>query len=124
MKKIPGAGNPRFEHDCNHCIFLGSFCEEGYNDDLYFCTQGGSLPTLIARHSSDDPDYTSGWNLGQMAAEKKVVRYWGEQKSRIYINPPMRTAFIRAVEAKLARPDTVSIFFPIILPVPSNLENI
>lgn len=124
MKKIPNAGKPKFNHDCDRCIFLGRFCEEGYDDDLYFCAQGGSLPTLIARHSSDGPDYTSGWNFGQMAAEKKLVRYWGEEKSRIYINPPMRAAFVRAVEAKLAKPNPTSIHFAIVLPTPSNLEEI
>lgn len=43
---------PRFEHDCQNCIFLGGY--EEY--DLYFCPQGG-LPTIIARTSSEGGDY-------------------------------------------------------------------
>lgn len=46
----------RFEHDCDGCIPLG----KSGKADLYFCTQGGRMPTVIARFSDDEPDYTSG----------------------------------------------------------------
>lgn len=45
---------PRYEHDCTECIFLGKF--KRY--DLYF--HPGLDPTIIARYSSDGPDYISG----------------------------------------------------------------
>jgi hypothetical protein len=46
---------PLFVHDCDQCIFLGSF-----NDcDLYVHTSP-IWPTVIARWSSDGPDYYSG----------------------------------------------------------------
>lgn len=45
----------RFTHDCDDCVFLG----HEKSSDLYFCSQGG-MPTVIARHSSEGPDYTSG----------------------------------------------------------------
>lgn len=45
-----------YQHDCSRCSFLGQ--HEGH--DLYFCEQGGLLPTVIARYGSDGPDYTSG----------------------------------------------------------------
>jgi len=45
---------PKFTHDCNCCRFLGTHEEQ----DLYYCH--GNIPTVIARHSSDGPDYTSG----------------------------------------------------------------
>jgi hypothetical protein len=48
--------NPQYKHDCNRCVFLGRFKAV----DLYFCNQGGSIPTVIARYSSEGPDYTSG----------------------------------------------------------------
>lgn len=47
------ASQPHYEHDCDRCIFLAHF--EG--KDLYFCP---NEPTVIVRHSSDPPDYSSG----------------------------------------------------------------
>ncbi len=47
---------PRFVHDCERCEFLGS----ENSRDLYFCTQGRELPTVIARFGDDGPDYSSG----------------------------------------------------------------
>lgn len=47
------SSKPVFEHDCDRCIFLAHF--EG--KDLYFCP---GEPTVIARHSSDGGDYSSG----------------------------------------------------------------
>lgn len=46
---------PRYVHDCNCCAFLG----HAFKSDLYFCPQDG-YPTVIARHSDEGPDYTSG----------------------------------------------------------------
>lgn len=58
MNEVNLEFEPRFEHDCDKCIFLGHYNEH----DLYFCPQGGS-PTVIARWSSDGPDYISGLAL-------------------------------------------------------------
>lgn len=45
-----------YKHDCD-CIYLGEF--DG--SDLYYHPDNGPLTeTVIARHSSDGPDYTSG----------------------------------------------------------------
>lgn len=46
----------RYKHDCECCKPLGEF---GIYD-LYFCKQGGFEDTVIARFSSDGPDYKSG----------------------------------------------------------------
>ena len=46
----------RHTHDCDKCYPLGELGEY----DLYFCEQGGTLPTVIARYSSNGPDYMSG----------------------------------------------------------------
>ena len=46
---------PRFAHDCSACRYLGQFGES----DLYFC-KGSFESSVIARRSSDGPDYSSG----------------------------------------------------------------
>ena len=44
---------PRYEHDCEGCIFLGRHAAA----DLYYCPHE---PTVIARRSSEGGDYSSG----------------------------------------------------------------
>jgi hypothetical protein len=44
---------PKYQHDCDQCKFLGQF----YGFDVYTCV--GSDPSIIARFSSDGPDYYS-----------------------------------------------------------------
>lgn len=53
---------PRFAHDkCSACTFLGHVqCPELGACDLYFCSQDVFGPTVIARFSSEPPDYSSG----------------------------------------------------------------
>ena len=46
----------RFEHDCPDCKPLGEYKEF----DLYFCEQGGTIPTVIARYGDFGGDYYSG----------------------------------------------------------------
>lgn len=46
---------PRHQHDCSHCTFLGHHGEV----DLYFCGKSRGA-TVIGRFSSDGPDYFSG----------------------------------------------------------------
>lgn len=47
---------PQYKHNCDKCRFLGP-----HEDlDLYFCLQGGGLPTVIARYGDNEPDYKSG----------------------------------------------------------------
>lgn len=50
---------PRFQHDCDNCIYLGQ--HEEY--DLYYCTQGGDWPTVIARYGDEGSEYTSGLKI-------------------------------------------------------------
>lgn len=54
-----------YTHDCKGCIYLGSFYDvTTYNGhaiwDLYISL--GSIPTVIARHGNDGPDYNS-WDV-------------------------------------------------------------
>lgn len=50
---------PAFQHDCTNCTYLGQFREY----DLYHCTQGGVMPTLIGRWGNEGAEYTSGPTL-------------------------------------------------------------
>lgn len=46
---------PRFEHDCEDCVWLGQY--EAH--DLYWCAEEGAHGCAIARSGSDGPDYSS-----------------------------------------------------------------
>lgn len=45
---------PRYKHDCKACVYVGQYQEY----DLYACPQY-SLPTIIARYSSEGSHYLS-----------------------------------------------------------------
>jgi hypothetical protein len=49
---------PLYEHDCDHCWFLGRYMAAEGEMDLYVHPE--RHPTVIARFSSDGPDYSSG----------------------------------------------------------------
>lgn len=53
---------PIHAHDCKGCTYLGSRHIGADTYDFYFCKQGGNLPTILGRWSSEGPDYTSGLN--------------------------------------------------------------
>ena len=57
---------PQFEHDCDHCIFLGRYDGQ----DLYFHPQRSQIQgdTVISRYGVDG-DYSSGLMFGK---EKKL----------------------------------------------------
>ena len=55
---------PQFAHDHDKCVFLGPVTLEGTDADLYYCDQSG-MPTVIARFSDQDSDYTSGLVLAE-----------------------------------------------------------
>jgi hypothetical protein len=57
LVRVPPSCGPRHRHDCQQCIFLGIVD----HFDLYWCSQGGSMPTVIARASDEPSDYLSGW---------------------------------------------------------------
>lgn len=55
---------PRFKHDCNECVFLGSYRQEiGGDYDLYYCSK--LFPTVIARFGHEGSDYISGMALAK-----------------------------------------------------------
>lgn len=49
--------NPLYKHDCDQCIHLG--VDEVNKEDLYYCSASPGGGTLIARRSSDGPEYSS-----------------------------------------------------------------
>lgn len=53
---------PKWKHDHDGCSFLGRYETDGLIFDLYFCDQGGGLPTVIARDGNDPDSYLSGWS--------------------------------------------------------------
>lgn len=48
---------PYYKHDCDQCVFLG--IDEENKEDLYYCPEQIGGGTIIARRSSDGPEYTS-----------------------------------------------------------------
>lgn len=56
-------GRPRWPHDCLDCTWLG---QHGVHD-LWFCTQGGTSPTVIARFGAPPDNYTSGLALAGLS---------------------------------------------------------
>jgi len=47
----PWEQKPKYEHDCDDCVFLGSIQRLGETDDCYVCSD-----TLLIRHSDEPSD--------------------------------------------------------------------
>lgn len=67
---------PLFRHDCDKCTFLGRHA----GHDLYFCPQGGLVPTVIARFGDDGPDYVSGLPLADAIPEIAEAKRRAKEK--------------------------------------------
>lgn len=53
---------PAHVHDCDGDTFLGTVIDgNGRTTDLYHADHEHEGVTVIARYSSDGPDYVSGW---------------------------------------------------------------
>lgn len=58
--KHPETCKPKYEHDCEKCIFLGSHIDKNnFKVDLYFCKQV-DRSTIISRYGNEFHDYISG----------------------------------------------------------------
>ncbi len=76
-KDGPLTETPQFTHDCDRCTFLGRYENEGHGQshDLYWCNQGGTRDTVIARWGNDGPQYISGLPfVGQVPAITEAHR--------------------------------------------------
>jgi len=50
---------PQYTHDCDACVFLGPYRAQDRKYDLWVCPSEIGGPSLIARFSSEGPDYGS-----------------------------------------------------------------
>jgi len=91
MKKLPDMGKPTFEHDCPSCTFLGTYEKH----DLYHC-KGCTGSTVIARYSSEGPDYVSG-----MAFAKSLTQNTPADRMDASIRA-LRVAYLIAKDAGLS----------------------
>lgn len=56
LKKLSSKHGPRYEHDCDECIFIG---HRG-KTDIYLCLNPSPHEhTIIFRHSDEGSDYAS-----------------------------------------------------------------
>jgi hypothetical protein len=91
MKKLPDTGNPKFDHDCEVCTFLGTYEKH----DLYHCKQATGS-TVIARHSSDGPDYVSGMVFAKSLTQDTRADHMDAS------NRALRVAYLIAKDAGLS----------------------
>lgn len=70
MSGDSSADRPRYRHDHDDCTWLG---RQG-NEDVYYCTQGGVMPTIIFRWGELPEDYNSGWYLRNDLAPKLAAK--------------------------------------------------
>jgi len=78
---------PRYKHDCENCVFLGNFTLDVTYYDFYVCAAGKNISTVVARYSSDDPDYISGLEVALMY-EKGI-----QKESNGFISPQGRILY-------------------------------
>jgi hypothetical protein len=65
---------PVYSHNCDKCVFLGTWEWREVLYDMYTCKQGTlNLPTVIARFSSEEKDYISGIEVAR-ALETQLQR--------------------------------------------------
>lgn len=92
---------PIYAHDCTGCTFLGTYEWDGQSYDLYTCKQSCNWPTVLARYSSDGPDYLSGLEIA-----KTIESHPTDDKDRTH---PLVEAMKRAKErGHLTKKDTQS----------------
>lgn len=55
---MPDKEEPRYDHDCVQCVFIGHVREY----DVYLCPQAG-YPTILGRYGDEADEYVSGNKL-------------------------------------------------------------
>jgi len=63
---------PQFQHDCKSCQFIAYRSADKY--DMYVCSQGGDLPTIVFRFSDEGSDYTSLPLSDMIALVDKLIK--------------------------------------------------
>ena len=80
MNEKTAIPDPIYKHDCDVCVFLGSYHQLAVPYDLYLCKAG---KTLVARWGSEGYQYDSGLALIQhnfaisVAARRALAYYMG-----------------------------------------------
>lgn len=65
-----------FEHDHSCCTFLGTY----HFHDLYYCQQGGHIPTLLARYGNEGAEYKSGMEGARFDPELGEAKRRAEER--------------------------------------------
>jgi hypothetical protein len=73
---------PIYTHDCGACKFLGTVVIDEVVYDLYYCA---GEPTIIARFSSEGPEYTSGICFGEASLIKHIKGVKGESEKALMV---------------------------------------
>jgi hypothetical protein len=81
----PQSMKPKFEHDCDDCVFLGHYLE----NDLYYCPKE---PTILARYGADGPEYTSGLTFAEHDPRMAEAFRRAEQNGLLQIDDNNRWA--------------------------------
>lgn len=69
---------PTHRHDCESCVLLDSYYEDGKHYDLYFCKQGGIGDTVIARYGENE-EYYSGLTFSSTNKHLKKAKELSEK---------------------------------------------
>ena len=88
---------PRHQHDCDRCVFLGR--ASAGETDYWLCPSGTGAHTLIRRHSSEGSDYGSGPIKGSLADAVTWQRDAAERRSREDEEPYWAESHARYTEA-------------------------
>ena len=75
---------PKFRHECESCVFLGHFVDDGKHYDLHFCCHKPKifLHTPIARFGNGRQDYLSGLLFGDRGSSPPLLAAIAEAKKR------------------------------------------
>ena len=85
---------PLFEHDCDECVFLGTYKDT----DLYFCDP--LRPTVLYRYGNDPSEYGSGLGFGIQFPNSR----YGEALRRAVVKGLYPVGPIHTVKAIETRP--------------------
>lgn len=89
---------PKFRHDCDACIFLGRLELRGLlQADAYFCPREFFGGSIVLRHGSDGPDYSSMAIKLIPGDDDQVWQTWNTAKA--YRLAVYLTGFYMAIEA-------------------------
>lgn len=85
MISLQKVSKPQFEHDCDSCIYLGTYSDYSSGNprakhvDCYWCNIGkeenSALASILGRYSSAGPDYSSSHPPEAFASGQDYLHY-------------------------------------------------